>query len=291
MSEKLRRVSRRNPCPICGRPDWCSVSADGHLCICMRISEGSVKQSSNGGFVHVLRDDPERRVRQRACTAYVDLAKPKPTDMVGLAERCRQAVNHVELRRLAELLGLAVQSLRRLHIGWDVYRGAWTFSMRDHLGRVRGIRLRFPDGRKKAIYGGHEGLFIPDGLAYSAPLLMAEGPTDTAALLDLGFEAVGRPSCTGGVALCVELVRAHWPLDVVVVSDADTCGQRGADSLAVALLPYAHVVRVIQPPNGIKDARAWKMAGATAADVQATINGAAIRHMEIRSRREAVRGR
>jgi phage/plasmid primase-like uncharacterized protein len=162
--------------------------------------------------------------------------------------------------------------------------------MRDHRGQVRGIRLRFPDGRKKAIFGGHDGLFIPDCLTYSMPLLIAEGPTDTAALLDLGFEAVGRPFCTGGTALCVELARAHWPLDVVVVADADVCGRRGAESLAAALLPYAHTVRVIQPPKGIKDARAWKIAGANFTEVQAAIGAAGIRRIEIRSR-EVVHGR
>lgn len=156
--------------------------------------------------------------------------------------------------------------------------------MEDHLDQVRGIRLRFADGRKKAIFGGHEGLFIPAGLAYSTCLLIAEGPTDTAALLDLGFEATGRPSCMGGVSHCVELAREHWPLDVVIVADTDVCGQRGAESLTISLLPYAHTIRVIQPPEGIKDARAWKLAGATFADVQAAIDAASIRQMEIRSR-------
>lgn len=249
-----------------------------------------MKPSSNGGFVHLLRDGSEGWVRPRTRTVHVEPSTPMRMDLGGLAERCRQVVTLLELRGLAESLGLSVESLRRLRIGWHAYHRAWTFPMQDHLGQVRGIRLRFTDGRKKAVFGGHDGLFIADGLTYSTPLLIAEGPTDTAALLDLGFEAVGRPSCTGGVALCADLARAHWPLDMVVVADADVCGQRGAESLAVALLPYSRAIRLIRPPEGIKDARAWKMAGATFADVQAAIDAAGIRHIAIRSR-EVVHGR
>jgi DNA primase len=149
-------------------------------------------------------------------------------------------------------------------------------------GHVVEIRLRFPDGRKLAVTGGREGLFIPDGLDYSGPLILAEGPTDCAALLDLGFPALGRPSCSGSVRHCVELVRAHWPLDVVVIADGDPPGQRGAEVLASMLLAYAQTVRVIRPPDEIKDARAWKQAGATAADIRTLIAGAPSRRLSIK---------
>jgi hypothetical protein len=79
--------------------------------------------------------------------------------------------------------------------------------MMDVAGRVQGIRLRFSNGRKLAVRGGREGLFVPSGLAATNQLLICEGPTDTAALLDLGFAAVGRPSCAGGTRLLVELLR------------------------------------------------------------------------------------
>jgi phage/plasmid primase-like uncharacterized protein len=203
-------------------------------------------------------------------------------DLDRLAAEYRQAVHEADLSALAETLGLTVESLRRLRIGWAGNLGTWTFPMQDHVGQVRGIRLRFSDGRKKAISGGHDGLFIPDGLAYSTTLLIAEGPTDTAAMLDLGFEAAGRPSCTGGVPFCVELVRAHYPLAVVIVADSDIYGQRGAEALATTLLPYAASVRVIQPPAGIKDARAWLLAGATHEDVQEVIDKAVVRRFTVK---------
>lgn len=51
----LARVSRRNRCPICDHTDWCSVSKDGALAICMRSSDGAIRNAKNGGFVHVLK--------------------------------------------------------------------------------------------------------------------------------------------------------------------------------------------------------------------------------------------
>lgn len=48
------RVSKHKPCGICGKPDWCAVSADGALALCMRQRAGSVKQAPNGANIHIL---------------------------------------------------------------------------------------------------------------------------------------------------------------------------------------------------------------------------------------------
>ena len=49
-SEKMQRVSRKTPCPVCGKPDWCLVAEDGTAAICQRIKEGSVKSCGNAGY-------------------------------------------------------------------------------------------------------------------------------------------------------------------------------------------------------------------------------------------------
>ena len=153
-------------------------------------------------------------------------------------------------------------------------------------GKVLGIRLRRPNGFKFAVTGSKAGLFLPTDLA-GHDLLIAEGPTDTAALLDLGFSAVGRPSCTGGIKLLVDLVKRRQPAPVVIVSDVDEHGhgQRGAENLAVVLLAYSQSVRVIETPLGTKDAREWKRCGATHHDIQATIDAAAVRRLAITTRK------
>jgi hypothetical protein len=46
------------------------------------------------------------------------------------------------LGRLADSLGLSVESLKRLGAGWSKRYSAWTFPMSDASGQVAGIRLR-----------------------------------------------------------------------------------------------------------------------------------------------------
>jgi phage/plasmid primase-like uncharacterized protein len=149
------------------------------------------------------------------------------------------------------------------------------------LGKVIGVRLRAENGQKWAVSGSRQGLFIPDGQsAPDDPVLVCEGPTDTAALLDLGFYAIGRPSCSGGsLTLAAMLAGCH----VVIVGDRDEPktrpdgsvffpGQDGAERLAEALLlARAQTVRIVYPLNA-KDAREWKRAGATADVVRTVIN-------------------
>ena len=46
------RVTRRHPCPICGHPDWCSVSINGLIVYCMRVT--SNQPTKNGGWIHPM---------------------------------------------------------------------------------------------------------------------------------------------------------------------------------------------------------------------------------------------
>lgn len=46
----FNQVTRFNLCPACGRPDWCVISADRSVAICMRIA--SDRPTRNGGFLH-----------------------------------------------------------------------------------------------------------------------------------------------------------------------------------------------------------------------------------------------
>ncbi len=186
-----------------------------------------------------------------------------------MAERYAAAVGADALARFAAELSVSVEALQRLRIGWD--GEAWTFPMADAAGVVTGIRRRLLNGRKLSVKGGREGLFVPVELPTSDLLLITEGPTDCAALLTLGFASVGRPSCRGGVPLVCDVARGR---DAVIVADCDEPGRLGAETLAVALALACPSARVIRPPAGIGDARAWVQAGGTHADVQRTINAA-----------------
>ena len=304
--ETWQRVTRRQQCPVCDKSDWCLFAGDPRnpaAAICARVE--SKKRCGEAGWLHVLRDDgptwpPWRRTIRRAVKMMAEV-KPNGIDFGRLAGECRAAMKPQALGRLAKSLGLAVGSLTRLGIGWSDKHRAWTFPMTDAGGNVRGIRLRLPDGRKLAVRGGHEGLFIPADLDAGGQLLITEGPTDTAALLDLDFDAIGRPSCTGGGKLLVDYVQKRQaaphsnPLpegegnQVVIMADSDGPGRRGAERLAAVLIAYCPLVRVIGPPDGVNDAREWKRQGATRQDIQAIIDAAPVRRLSVHVRRKVGR--
>jgi 5S rRNA maturation endonuclease (ribonuclease M5) len=284
MSERngWQRVRRGRPCPICERADWCLLATDGSAAICARTE--SAKRCGEAGWLHRLRDDGWRPPRRIVRSVPLTPASRR-YDLAELAASYRDAVNPDRLNALARSLGLSAEALTALGIGWSAHYGAWSFQMVDLAGAVLGIRLRRPNGSKFSVSGGKEGLFLPVLPDLTGPrLLICEGPTDTAALLHLGFaNVVGRPSCTGGIKLLVELVRLRKPSEVVIVADADEPGRRGADNLASVLVAYVPAVRVLQPPAGIKDARAWLQAGATHRDVQEAIDAAPVRRLTVRA--------
>lgn len=275
-----RRVSRRRPCPVCSKADWCLFTGPDDsptAAICARVE--SDKRAGEGGWLHTLRSDgPSWTTWRRTVHVAESTLQPSATIAEIRAEwiAASRATTAAKLSELAAGLGVSATSLYALHAAWMPKRRAWGFAMQDDQGRLVGVRLRLPSGKKLSIKGGREGLFYPNladlqDSARGGRLLIAEGPTDTAALLDLGFACIGRPSCTGGTKHLVELVKRLKPSEVVIVADGDQPGQRGANNLASALLVYVPAVRVIVPPQGIKDARAWKQAGATKADVETLI--------------------
>ncbi len=161
-------------------------------------------------------------------------------------------------------LGLPVGSLARIGAVWSVALGALAAPMYDAPGgAVIGVRLRAPDGRKWAVTGSRNGLFCPHVLTGRGALYLPEGMTDTAALAGVGLDAIGRPSCTGGRDLVRRAV-AGTGRPIVVVTDADEPGRRGADALARELASDGASVRVLAPPNGYRDAREWVGSGASA---------------------------
>ena len=277
------RVSRTHPCPVCGKPDWCLVSREGGddpvSALCRRVEADH--HWGDAGWFHQLRDSDRRPRRRPRAFKIRDRGR-------DFAEEAREYTANCTSRRRASLaasLGVLGESLARLGLGWD--DRAFTFPMQDGLGAVRGIRRRFPNGRQCAVKGSKNGLFVPTGLHHTGLLLVCEGASDTAALLDLGYDTIGRPSCTGGAKLVVKFIRARQPEHVVVVTDNDRPGRRGAGRLAAQLRVVCPSVRILEPGRGAKDARAWVDAGATAAEVQAAVAAAEPLHLKVKVRRRA----
>ncbi len=267
---KWHRVTRKNPCPVCRKPDWCGYTEDGRFAICMRVP--SEKITRNGGYLHRLTSDPLPPMPVRS--------KPAPIPSPNVREcwnHLKRTLDSEALDGLAERLGVSVAALMDLRVAWAELHGAWAFPMRDGDGKVVGIRLRSEDGRKWAVRGSREGLFYPERAPADHLALICEGPTDTAAAITLGLWAVGRPSCMGGVDQLKKLFRRLPVRRAVIVGDNDPPkprpqggywqpGLEGARRLMAALkLPC----KLLIPPA--KDIRAWVQAGAVREEFEALI--------------------
>jgi hypothetical protein len=274
-NEKMERVTRSHPCPVCGHTHWCLVASDGSAAICPRTKDGAVKKCGDAGYLHILEDrhdghDRHRNgVKWRHTLTIVSGQDGRTQDFGQLSARCESQLTSERLHALAQPLGLSAGSLQRLRLGWD--GSAWTFPMSDAAGKIVGIRRRFPGGRKASVKGSKTGLFIPTDLTGVGPLVLCEGSTDTAAALDLGFDAIGRPNCNSGVEMTVPSVRGRD--DVVIIADNDTAGRMGADRLASVLALCCQSLRVVCPPAGVKDLRQWFNAGLTSEALRQTIAG------------------
>ena len=256
-TSEWKRVTRLSPCPICGKTDWCLITAARSAVICPRVEEGSTRLIDGSGYLHMLRytsytaDDwiPEK-----------ERALPEHNEV--LAIRARQWLNEItnkEVTELSESLGVSDESVNLMNVGWNKGMNAWTFPMfrvgsEANKRRLLGIKIRTKQGKKFCVKGSKQGLFIPNNFPKSGVVYVCEGESDTASLLTCGLRAVGRPTATGGVKLLGELLKNHH---VVVCMDRDGVGRKGANSLADYLRCHSEDVRMLEPPDKYKDMRDW----------------------------------
>lgn len=268
------RVTRARRCPVCGKPDWCLIRPDLSAAICPRTE--SKKFVEGSGYLHVLKETDWSRLESRPERKEL----PEHNEVLAtLARKYYAACEEEQQVDASERMGVGDRSLRRLGMGWFPSQGANTFPMFRHSRRVIGVRVRGTDGDKWAIKGSKQGLFIPTGLDDSKALFVCEGPTDTAAMLDMGFNAIGRPSCLGGKDLIVELLSVRTNRDVVIMADGDEPGMDGARRLGQSLSKVTTKLVICSPPPGYKDVRAWYRGGELSRDeVIAHVKDAQCRH-------------
>jgi hypothetical protein len=235
--------------------------------------EGSVKRCGDTGWLHILEnrhnghDRHKFRVNKRRLVTNIPTCNSRSRDLGQLARHYKQQLTNDRLNSLATVLGVSAASLNRLNVGWD--GSSYTFPMSNDFGKTIGIQRRFPNGRKVSVRGSKTGLFIPSDLPAECTLLICEGPTDTAAALDLGFSTVGRPSCNSRIRMIARFVKGR---KMVIICDNDDAGRTGAEKLAAKLALCCPDVRIVCPPVPTKDLRAWLRAGLTAEDLNRDIS-------------------
>lgn len=273
-------VTKRSPCPACGRGEGCAWAQSGHL-KCRRTSEPPpgmqlVSVKDTGGIFRYMDDRPQKMpMKPRAKAGRTFDGQKENTEFTkALAPEKRQA--------LASELGVADVALAAIDCGWsskaDLIRlGAWgqgwkqrpdgcyTFPEHDAAGIIVGFSLRAPNGDKGAFAsqnGAHRGIVVPNGLERMPdPVLCVEGASDVAACLTMGIAAVGRPSNASGTECLAGLLEGRHAI-VVGENDRKTHGRwpgrEGAKGIASGLSEaWGRNVAWKLPPEDAKDTRAW----------------------------------
>lgn len=209
LNAPLVRVKRGTPCPICGKPDWCSVSEDGAMAICMRVADGSVKESKGGGYIHILQDrelrpvspirrkpDPppaasldRRHVVYEALLQTLPLLEKHADDLArrGLSDmtfaRSAYASLPVVLKtvyEMAETLSL-FDNLANVPGFFVDCAGRWRFTqvpgflipVRDNQGRIQAFQIRRDRGEPRCIWFSTPPPDFKNGASSGAPIHFA----------------------------------------------------------------------------------------------------------------------
>ena len=262
-----KRVSRAYPCPICGKDSWCVVLIDAVMCMRDPSDKPVSMASGDTGYIH-----PLDGAASAMATRMPSVPEPPSIDVWAVHQVASNAVGPHHLDILSRKLGVSVESLRRMEIGWidQQVNGrqtrAWAFPMRHGRGKMCGLRLRSDGGSKWTYPGSRTGIFIPRDLpAGGRRLAVVEGPTDCAAAMDLGIPAaIARPSCTGGAREIRDYLRAHTWGELMVIRDADPVGGKADGNVRCGVVRLRAIAdelgmkfNVRRPPSGAKDLRAY----------------------------------
>lgn len=252
------RVNKKHPCKVCGRQDWCTYTDSGSCC--MRVK--SEVPMRNGGWLHRL-DNP--------IPYFQPIRKAIEDRSIDASGIFRTWANNTDTQKLNEFgvsLGVDTDALMSIGCAWATPYSAWAFPMKQADGRVIGIRLRNEAGDKWAVKGSKSGLFVPETypIDFDGTLWLTEGPTDLAAALSLGLFSIGRPACLGQESLILNYLRLINARRLVIITDNDEPGIRGAEKLQ-SQLP---ILSCVWPPP-CKDIREYLCLGGNRTMIEASI--------------------
>lgn len=269
-------VDKNNPCGCCGRTDWCMRSADNTAYICRRIVSKHLQHNyvakptkkAIEGTLYVLRE-----------LSTVDNYKPNPIIYTpkqeepeqDFSELAKTAFMRADRKRYALSLGVSEESCSLLRVGLtryyrkDIqgYADAWTIPLRNADHKIIGIRLEYCSDRlKRGVKGSKNGLVMfPYMKPNPEPLFVPEGASDVLAGYDMGLrELAGKPGRLTGLKYLIDYgKKCYRPL--IIISDRDEDGLEGAKYTAKNVAGVFKSIKIIMPPPGYKDLRAWYNSG------------------------------
>lgn len=217
-----------------------------------RLSGGSVRKNHIIHRVSIRPKEPEL---------------PKDYFQMMMEDWCDRTVESGDtklVRSLSKSLGVDYNSLLSVTCVVTPDRN-FAFPMCDGDKKVIGIRLRDNNGKKWAVKGSKQGLFIPCDTPQK-DLYVTEGPTDCAAMLSMGLFSIGKAAAMQGPEEIVKFVTKNRIRRVIVIADNDDAGLRGATKLIdVCPVPCCELVLPA------KDAREFYRNGGTKTMIEAMV--------------------
>ncbi|MBC8514419.1 DNA primase [bacterium] len=160
---------------------------------------------------------------------------------------------------------------------WEPFANRLSFTIRDHLGRVRGFagRQLYEEDHPKYRNSPQSSLFDKSRLIYNldkarkakGPLILCEGYTDVLRFEVLGIKGAIASMGTALTPFQAQLIR-RFKEQVVVVMDADEAGQKAADRSLGVLMGAGIEATIVVPPDG-SDPDEWLRKGGKKAWEQA----------------------
>lgn len=276
----LDRVTRAEPCAICGKCDYCARLDLYHWC--MRVE--SLKPHPKGGWLHLREGAIAKQVRDTPRPPRISDAEMRDRWTPIALESA--ASGKSKLPELSAELGVDTRALELLQVGYSNLDGSacWTWPEKNSRGWIIGIvrRLAVPmEGcGKLCAKGSRRGLTYRDDWSDAPGVIwLVEGGSDTAAGLSLGLCVVGRPNNLGGIDLLTALLKTHRRR-IIVMGEHDykgtlpdskpphdpkcrcciRCFPGGAGAKQTARELSKRLKRQIgwaMPPPGYKDLRAY----------------------------------
>ena len=223
-----------------------------------------IKPAKQEGHIYHFMD-PLSATRPVSLRTSKPVAKKTPEQWQQIADSHRHHLGN-EIETLADKLGVSIESLHRIHTGFDSRLNQYTFPERNGRGDIVGIATRRHDDSKRSIPGSSRAITVPDGWSeFDTPILLVEGASDTAAAITLGIAALGRPGARAGIDHLADLL-ADIPHNrpIVVVGERDQKpdgkwpGREGMIATGEQLTERLHrPVLQWMPPENVKDIRSY----------------------------------
>lgn len=111
INQPLQRVNRLQPCPICGKNDWCSFN--DRVVICMRVESEHPIPGKMGGWLHKLVETPTYYKPIQPAALYAK-ATTEVCDQVYRAFLNLLSLAPYHLQELTDRRGLTVEEIKEI---------------------------------------------------------------------------------------------------------------------------------------------------------------------------------